>query len=394
MVFILIVNIFLLSSSNTFVLPFLPFYLKDELDTSPEMLPFFTAVCYSVTYIIAIIIAPLWGHFADKFGRKKMLGIVLLILALSYLLGFLATSAVSFCMARALQGLSCGITPVIISMVSSMNDDHKKIGMYIGYIQSANLFGTIIGSGAGGFMTAMYGVKNSYFIIMIVVAVLLVVNLLFIRDDRSKELTYEDGDKVVSLKEVALSPIVQSLCACVLVSSSVIMMIVPILAMHVMNIAPDIATMGISGIIFSLSGIAGVTASPLWSKIGNARGFLFVLSVSSFLSAVFYFIQAHVVNLYVFSLIQFLFGICICAPVIAAYSIIAKSISKTNQTKACSLIHSFSQLGSFIGPIISSTIVFMYSTATVFTVSAIMLIVIFSHICVVHRIRIAIRKQN
>ena len=86
---LLCINVFLLSASSTLVLPFLPLYLQ-ELNTDNSALNFYTALAYSSTYAVSIVISPLWGHFADKYGKKLMLTFVFILLALSYLFAYLS----------------------------------------------------------------------------------------------------------------------------------------------------------------------------------------------------------------------------------------------------------------------------------------------------------------
>ena len=140
---LLCINVFLLSASSTLVLPFLPLYLQ-ELNTDNSALNFYTALAYSSTYAVSIVISPLWGHFADKYGKKLMLTFVFILLALSYLFAYLSTNAIQLCLSRAFQGLACGIIPAFLSLVSCIAKE-QKAGIYMGYMQSGILLGTLLG---------------------------------------------------------------------------------------------------------------------------------------------------------------------------------------------------------------------------------------------------------
>ena len=68
-IIVLTLNMLLLSSSNTLVMPFLPLYLQNELNCPQSYLSICTATAYSVTFIVSMFAAPVWGKFADLYGK-------------------------------------------------------------------------------------------------------------------------------------------------------------------------------------------------------------------------------------------------------------------------------------------------------------------------------------
>ena len=60
------------SSSYTMVTPFLPLYLQD-IGAAPEDVAMWSGVVFSVTFLVAAILAPYWGRQADKSGKRRML---------------------------------------------------------------------------------------------------------------------------------------------------------------------------------------------------------------------------------------------------------------------------------------------------------------------------------
>lgn len=390
---LLYINVFIISSSNTFVLPFLPVYLKQDLGCPASELALYSTLCYSVTFVVNIFISPVWGHFADKFGRKKMLIRVSVILFIAYLYAYYASSPLMLCTARAIQGFACGMMPAIMSFTSSLSDDHKKTHLRIGYIQSINLLGTIIGPAAGGIMAEFFGVRDSYLCISVLIAVVCFINIVLLREPPVHQ--HSSGtEEIIPLKAILRDPIIISLCSCIMVNSAVIMMVVPILADYVESMTTFNEPLALSGIIFSLSGIAGVFASPLWSKFGSEKGFLKVLMLSSAGASVAYLLQAQMSSIFMFSLLQFVFGLCICATIPAANSITSKHISHTSQTKAFSVLYSASQCGNILGPVICALVVLTFGPREIFIVASALLFIIFSYLFMVYRIRRNDKKSS
>ncbi len=383
---ILYLNVFIISSSNTFVLPFLPIYLKDELNCSSSTLSLYTTLCYTVTFIVTVFISPVWGHFADKLGKKKMLIRVSFILFISYILAYAATTPLMLCISRTIQGFACGMMPTIMAFTSSLSDEKKKTELRIGYMQSVNLLGTIVGPALGGVMAEFFGVRMSYFCIFILILSICIINAIILKEPVihcRRKCTKE----ILPVKNILKDPIIQSLCCCIIVNSAVIMMVVPILAEYVASLTSFKEPLALSGIIFSLSGIAGVLASPLWSRYGSENGFLKVLIGSSIGAAIAYLLQFFTDSVVVFSLLQFIFGLCICATIPAANSITAKHVHANSQTKAFSVLYSASQLGNILGPIISTSVTLLFAPKFVFLFSSVILFLIFSYLFIVFNLR-------
>lgn len=390
---LLYANVFVISASNTLVLPFLPVYLKQDLGAESADLALYTTLCYSITFVVNIFISPVWGHFADKFGRKKMLIRVSFILFLSYLCAYLATSPVILCLARAVQGFACGMMPAIMAFTSSLSTDHKKTQLRIGYVQSINLLGTIIGPAVGGVMAEFFGVRESYLCIFILIAVICLINILLLKEPPVHE-HQNSLSQILPLSEILKDPIIVSLCCCIVVNSAVIMMVVPMLADYVDSMTTFNEPLALSGIIFSLSGIAGVMASPLWAKFGSEKGFLKVLMLSTLGAAIAYMLQYQMSSILMFSIMQFVFGLCICATIPAANSITAKHINHGNQTKAFSVLYSASQCGNILGPVFSTVIIMSMGERSVFALASALLFTIFSYLFMVNRIRQNYKKSS
>ncbi|MGN0894216.1 MAG: MFS transporter [Succinivibrio sp.] len=369
-VYVLIFNMLLLSSANTMVMPFVPLYLKEELQCDGGSLALYTALAYSVTFIVSIFASPLWGKFADRFGKKPMLIRVSLILTLSYLLSFLATTPLQLCFSRALQGLASGMTPAFLGLLSVISPKNKT-STTMGFIQSANLTGTIIGPALGGALCQFSGVRECYFIIMCISFFTMVLNILIINEPKTASKTILSEHHI---KELLKSRLIISLCICTLSTSMSIMMIVPMLSDYVLKLNGDANALALSGVIFSLSGAAGVIAAPFWGKVSNFINYHYVILIGLVMSAVCYLLQGFVSDLVIFAIIQFTFGFFICGIAPSVHSIISEEIAHEHQTKAYSLIYSSSQIGNLSGPVILTLILGLSSYEDVFfSIAAILL---------------------
>lgn len=387
---VLTFNMLLLSSSNTLVMPFLPLYLQDELNCSQSYLSIYIATAYSITFIISMFVAPIWGKFADLYGKKTMLVRVSVILSISYLCCYLSTNAIELCLSRALQGLASGMTPAFLGLISELQSSNKT-GKAMGIIQSANLTGTIIGPIIGGLISELTGVRECFFIVMIVTAITAVLNIFVVKEPRAvhQDNTNQKLPDDNSFASLIKDPVIQSLSCCIFINAMSIMMVVPMLSTYVISLTDYKDPIVMSGLIFALSGIAGAIASPIWGSYGNKNSYLNILAVSTFGAALSYLVQTFVREISIFALMQFVFGLCICAIAPAVHSITAKHVESKNKTKAYSLIYSSQQLGNLSGPIACAVIINFFAQNYVFLCISAMLGSLFTYL-----ILIKILKSN
>ena len=87
----LVVAVMLCGSSYTMIIPFLPIFLL-ELGVDHDEVKIWSGVIFSVTFLVAALLAPYWGRRADRSGKKKMIMWAGFSLALVYFAGALVHS--------------------------------------------------------------------------------------------------------------------------------------------------------------------------------------------------------------------------------------------------------------------------------------------------------------
>ncbi|SPF44457.1 exported hypothetical protein [Candidatus Desulfosporosinus infrequens] len=55
------------------IAPVLPLYIQHLGVHSTSSIAQLSGIAFGVTYLISAVFSPIWGHFADKFGRKPMI---------------------------------------------------------------------------------------------------------------------------------------------------------------------------------------------------------------------------------------------------------------------------------------------------------------------------------
>ncbi|WP_340398367.1 MFS transporter [Paenibacillus sp. FSL H8-0079] len=154
---ILLSNIFTAFLGIGLIVPVMPSF-KDMLDLSGSTMGYLVAV-YALSQLI---ISPFAGRWVDRFGRKKMIVIGLLVFSLSELIFGLGTHVSILYLSRVLGGISAAfIMPAVTAYVADITttEDRPKA---MGYVSAAISTGFIIGPGVGGFI-ADYGIRMPFF---------------------------------------------------------------------------------------------------------------------------------------------------------------------------------------------------------------------------------------
>ena len=103
--------------------------------------------------------------------------------------------------------------------------------------------------------------------------------------------------------------LVQMLCLLFAVQT-VAMLLQPLIALYISELQGTMEGAALTaGIVYSLAGIAGAIAAPLWGRIGQRRGFAQVLTIAFLGAGLFSFSQYFSTDIYQFSVLQFLYGL-------------------------------------------------------------------------------------
>lgn len=114
----------------------------------------------SIYAVLQFLAAPLWGTLSDRFGRKPVLVVCIVGIALSYLGWFVAGSFLILILARILGGIMAGNISVATAAVADVTDEKTRSrGMAL--IGIAFGLGFILGPALGG-LSAMWNLQESF----------------------------------------------------------------------------------------------------------------------------------------------------------------------------------------------------------------------------------------
>src|SRR5690349_20850085 len=181
--------------AETMLIPAIPDLIKD-FHVSYSMSSWILTA-----YLVAgAVMTPIAGKLSDIYGRKRILLIIMVIYAVGVSLSAFATNIYFMIVARAIQGIGMSMFPIAFGIVRD-KFPREKISIGQGVITSMFASGAVIGLAVGGYIIQNYGWRTTFFTIIPVAAVLLLIIRRFIFVNDEDDLRYNElAQKPVHIK--------------------------------------------------------------------------------------------------------------------------------------------------------------------------------------------------
>lgn len=359
--------VMLSGSSYTMLIPFLPLYLLD-IGASSQNVNLWSGLVLSVTFLVAAILAPYWGRCADRSGRRRMVMRSGFSLAVVYFLGALVRNPLDLLVVRLLQGFANGFVPASMAIVAATTPK-EQLGFSLGIMQTTLLIGGILGPLAGGTLSHLFGMRMSFVVAagIIFCSTLLVGRLVTEPPAVSDGTNKAGGSMLEDLKTALANRQLVQMLALMFVVQAVGMVLQPVIALYVAELQGSMEGVAFTaGLVFSLAGIAGALAAPLWGRLGQSRGYFNVMIAAFFGAGIFNFWQYFARDIYQFGLLQFFYGLFIVGVFPAINALAISSAGANEQGRVFGLTTTANQLGQMLGPILGGVISSWLGIAAVF----------------------------
>jgi DHA1 family multidrug resistance protein-like MFS transporter len=170
---VMVAVVFMVFSGFAFVIPFLPLYVRQLGVADEEEVALWAGVLIGVSPLLAGLLAPVWGRWADRRGQKRV--------AVRALASYVVLLAVSAAVTNVHQLLACrlgtglfgGIGPLGLAMATSQAP-RDETGKTVGLVQAAQILAAAIGPFAGGLLADAIGIRRTFLITSALCAVALV----------------------------------------------------------------------------------------------------------------------------------------------------------------------------------------------------------------------------
>ena len=382
-VWIITASMTVLAICYTMIIPFLPIYLL-ELGVPKDDVALWSGLVFGITFLIAGIMAPIWGKIADNKGKKRMALRAGFAIAVSYVLIGMVTDQYQLLMGRALVGFANGFYPAAMTMVS-LSVDEKQVGRALGIFQTGLILGNVVGPFLGGAVESVVGMRPVFYIsgIAVFIATLAVLFLvkepkLEVENTTSKEQSKQPV-KATSLREdfksVQEQPVLVRLLWIYFFMQCVIMMLQPILALYVGDMQGTMEGAAIiSGTILSIGGLAGSLTTNIWVRLGERRGYFRTISYGMLGSGVVLLLQSLPVGIWWFGVLQVLIGSCIVGINPSLSAAVTLNTEPGFRGRMFGMTTTAQQFGSMVGPVFASIVSTYIGISYVFSITGLLLL--------------------
>lgn len=339
----LLLNLFIAFLGIGLVIPVTP-TIMNELNISG------TVVGYMVSAfaLAQLIMSPIAGKWVDKFGRKPMIIIGLLIFSFSeFLFGIGETVEVLFA-SRILGGISAAfIMPAVTAFIADITTSNTR-PKALGYMSAAISTGFIIGPGIGGFL-AEIGTRLPFFFAAGFGLFATILSLITLKEPARND-EYDDQPIQKSGFGRIFAPMYFIAFMVILISSFGLASFESLFALFVDHkfgfTAKDIA------IVISLGAIVGVIVQVgLFDRLTRWIGEISLIRYSLIVSTVLVLVLTYVTSYWAILLVTMTVftGFDLMRPAVTTY---LSRIAGNEQGFVGGMNSMFTSIGNIIGPII------------------------------------------
>jgi len=380
---ILVCNILFMSSSYTMLIPFLPMYLTGDLGVGPDSVHLWSGIVFSASFLVSAFTAPIWGKLADTHGKRLMAIRASLMLSVSYFLGGIVETPGQLTLMRMFQGFASGLWPMDLAIMT-LYAPSRKLGLCLGIMQGTLTAGGVIGPLMGGILAEWFGMRFSFFIAAGALFMNCLMFIFFIKEppdpEREKRRAEAEAGKNLPPKpEPSLwrMPLIRNMLLCGTAVQMVILIMQPILTTYIAALAGPIPNLVfVAGLVFSLGGIAGALAAPVWGIIGQHRGFFRSMSVAMALAGISMIVQSLPREIVWFAVMQFVGGLFFCGIHPAINAVLARNTPSSMKGRIFGMLFSAQQVGSMLGPILGGLVATFIGMHAVFVFAGVILLIL------------------
>ena len=144
-----------------FVLPFIPFYIREIGVTDEKLVPVWAGILGAASSLTMTIFAPIWGWLSDRYGRKLMVERAMFAGAVITMAMGIIGNVYELLILRLLSGAFTGTISASISLVASVLPG-RKLGFGLGMMQVAVFLGMSLGPLFGGMIADIVGYRLTF----------------------------------------------------------------------------------------------------------------------------------------------------------------------------------------------------------------------------------------
>jgi DHA1 family multidrug resistance protein-like MFS transporter len=367
---------FIMTAAFSVLSPIMPLLLPELGVETASAVDLWAGILNGVTSFVAAFASPVWGRVADRRGRKLMLLRSSIAIGLFTALMGVAVNVWQFFAFRALMGVFAGFSSAAIALVASQAPE-GRLGYALGWLSTGQLVGSLVGPLIGGVLADLTGSYRIPFywtsatILLSTGLVWFAVHERFVAPPKSPG----RGSILSSLIAVATAPALLALFFVLLMAQFGVRTVQPVVTLFVQEMVgarPDLATL--SGIAFSVTGLANVISAPFLGNRSDVIGYRRVLLICLLGAPLTTLPQAFTENYWTFTAERFGVGLFIGGILPTANALVGRLVPRAERGTVYGITASAMFLGNSLGPLTGGAVAATFGLRWVFLVTAAVLL--------------------
>jgi MFS family permease len=376
-------GVFTTSAGVNLVVPFIPLFIQQLGIKNLGQVEQLSGISFSITFLAAACLSPLWGKLADTRGRKFVMMFTSMGLALVNLLYIFTNSVEMLIVFRLIQGLVSGFNPAANSLIANQTPP-SKTSWALATLSTGMMAGTLLGPVIGGYLAEVLGIQNVYILTSAFLFLSFTFAAFFLKEEK-------DPDKPRVVTSQKLGPIWRQLDAKYLIFALMISVclintanqsIEPIVSLYVKSLLVASHTLAshislFSGIVISATGLGIVLFAPVIGKISDKTDYNIVLKISLICSALVFIPMAFVQNAWELMALRFLLGVTQAGTLPIIFTLLKRNSPDEISGQVFGYNQAFQYMGLVLGPMLGSEISSHFGFPHVFYATSFILILNF-----------------
>jgi len=334
----------------SFVLPFIPFYIREIGVTDEKLVPVWAGILGAASSLTMTIFSPIWGWLSDRYGRKLMVERAMFAGAVITMVMGMVGNVYQLLVLRLLTGAFTGTISASISLVSSVLPG-AKLGFGLGLMQVAVFLGMTLGPWIGGMIADIVGYRLTF---IAGGAILLMGGILVMTGAKEKFVRPSAASlkQSGSMRAIIALPGFASLMAVFFLFNFSIHIAIPILPLfieQVGNLKTRVAST--TGLMFAVTGATASISAAGIGYLSDRKGHKRVLVINLLITGIMWIAHALAQSIQQLLVIRIIFGLAAGGNLPTMNALVGKLTPRESYGKAYGLTASMASLGMTVGPL-------------------------------------------
>ncbi|KAA8346437.1 multidrug efflux MFS transporter [Leuconostoc mesenteroides] len=333
-------------------MPFLALYIMQISHFNQAQVSFYAGISYAASYLVVILVSPIWGKIADQHGRKPTLlrtaagmGIVIILLSC-------VTNIWQIIILRLCQGLFDGYTPSVIALIAAETPLEER-SVVISKLSTGYIIGGLMGPLIGGVLATIFSIRMTFFITGIILLCVAFISFYGIQENFQKINTSPNEKLASSKKESVWTVPILILLSATMLIQFVESAIIPYVSLMIKDLLFSEHYLTImTGIVSALPGVATAVFATFIGKMSSHFGTLKILKLCELAAIIIYALLGMTTSLMFFAGLRFLIGIANAGMTPMIQVLLSKASNRLSTVFSMSL--SAQSLGSLAGSILGA----------------------------------------